>query len=251
MKNTSTTLPASGVIFIGLMFFSVCHTYSQKTSLNSIPAMSEIRLFLAPDESSVVIATLKPGEALSPVADILAGDGIRWYLVRTKSGALGWMKQKNTDESKRIEKLFKALPAEPLHISTESSGDLGSRTISVPVEMDGTWIVVPVTFNRALRAHLQLDTGASVTMVSSRIANNLRLSTLGSRRGVTVGGIITVPTARVNSVNVGGAEVNDMVVSIHDFSPHPRIDGLLGMDFLKHFLVSLDTHRKLLILGPR
>jgi len=98
---------------------------------------------------------------------------------------------------------------------------------------------------------LQLDTGASVTMVSSRVANKLGLSTLGSRRGVTVGGIITVPTARVNSLNVGGAEVNDMVVSIHDFSPHPRIDGLLGMDFLKHFLVSLDAHRKLLVLGPR
>jgi len=251
MKSTRTKFPASAVVFISLIFFSVCNTYSQAASVNSIPAMSEIQLFLAPDESSVVIATLKPGEALSPIADILAGEGIRWYLVRAKSGALGWMKQKNTAESKKIDNFFKALPVEPLDISTDSSGNLGSRTISVPVEMDGTWIVVPVTFNRALRAHLQLDTGASVTMVSSRIANKLGLSTLGSRRGVTVGGIITVPTARVNSLNVGGAEVNDMVVSIHDFSPHPRIDGLLGMDFLKHFLVSLDTHRKLLVLGPR
>jgi predicted aspartyl protease len=117
--------------------------------------------------------------------------------------------------------------------------------------MDGTWIVVPVTFNRALSAHLQLDTGASVTMVSSRIASNLGLVTLGSKRGVTVGGIITVPTARLNSLNVGAAEVNDLVVSIHNFSAHPRIEGLLGMDFLKHFHVSLDADRKLLLLGRR
>jgi predicted aspartyl protease len=117
--------------------------------------------------------------------------------------------------------------------------------------MDGTWIVVPVTFNHVLRAHLQLDTGASATMVSSRIANNLGLITLGSKRGITVGGIITVPIARLNSLNVGGAEVSDLVISIHNFSPHPRIDGLLGMDFLKHFHVSLNADRKLLVLGPR
>jgi aspartyl protease family protein len=98
---------------------------------------------------------------------------------------------------------------------------------------------------------LQLDTGASSTLVSNRIANNLGLSPLGSRQGLTVGGIITVSAARLNSLKVGDAEVNDLVVSIHDFSTNPRIEGLLGMDFLKHFHVSLDARRKLLVLGPR
>jgi hypothetical protein len=42
-----------------------------------------------------------------------------------------------------------------------------------------------------------------------------------------------------------------LVISIHNFSPHPRIDGLLGMDFLKHFHVSLNVDCKLLLLGPR
>jgi predicted aspartyl protease len=239
------------------VLFGVFNTYAQTLTTHSIPTAREIQLFIAPDESSAVIATLNPGDDLSPVADVLNGEGIRWYLVKAKNGAIGWTKRKNneeTEELRKIEKFFKSLPVEPsLPVSTDSpfSGDSGSRTISVPVEMSGTWIVVPVTFNRALRAYLQLDTGASTTLVSSRIAKNLSLRPLGSRRGVTVSGIITVSVARLSSLKVGDAEVNDLVVSIHDFSPHPHVEGLLGMDFLKRFHVSLDARRKLLVLGPR
>jgi len=254
MKTRLTKLKATW-ISTTFVFFGVCNTYSQAaTTHNAFPTMSEIQLLVAPDESSAVIATLNPGDDLSPVADILVGEGIRWYMIKAKNGAMGWIKQQDTAESKKIEKFFKSLPVEPsLPVSANStlSGKSGPKTISVPVEMNGTWIVVPVTFNRALRAYLQLDTGASSTLVSNRIANNLGLSPLGSRQGLTVGGIITVSAARLNSLKVGDAEVNDLVVSIHDFSTNPRIEGLLGMDFLKHFHVSLDARRKLLVLGPR
>lgn len=252
-KTTVTKLKAAW-LSTTFVFFGVFNTYVQTATIHPIPTASEIQLFIAPDESSAVIATLNPDDELSPVADILIGEGIRWYLVKVKNGAIGWIKRKNTEELRKIEKFFKSLPVEPsLPVSTDApfSGDSASRTISVPVEMNGTWIVVPVTFNRALRGYLQLDTGASTTLVSSRIAKNLSLSPLGSRRGVTVGGIITVSAARLSSLKVGDAEVNDLIVSIHDFSPHPRVEGLLGMDFLKHFHVSIDARRKLLVLGPR
>jgi len=117
--------------------------------------------------------------------------------------------------------------------------------------MNGASVIVPVTFNGALTANLVLDTGATVTVVSRRIASNLALRTLGASKVGTVGGVITVPLARLGSLKVGEAEVHDLVVSIHDFSADPRIEGLLGLDFLKHFHVSLDARRRLLILGPR
>jgi predicted aspartyl protease len=188
------------------------------------------------------------------LADTLVGEGTRWYLVKAKNGMVGWIRQSDTDESRKLEKFFKSLPVEPslpVSLDASPSGARTPNTITVPVEMNGSWVIVPVTFNRALKAYLQLDTGASSTLVSRRIANNLGLSPLGSRQGVTVGGIITVPAARLVSLRVGEAEVNDLVVSIHDFSPDPRVEGLLGMDFLKHFHVSLDARRRLLILGPR
>jgi hypothetical protein len=111
MKHARTKLPASGVVFISLLFFSVCST--QTANANSILAVSERQLFLAPDESSDVIAVLKPGEALSLVADILAGEGIRWYLIRVKTGALGWMKPKNTAESKESKSSSNHCPLDP------------------------------------------------------------------------------------------------------------------------------------------
>jgi hypothetical protein len=57
--------------------------------------------------------------------------------------------------------------------------------------------------------------------------------------------------ARIESVKVGEAEVSNLVVAIHDFSQDPRFEGLLGLDFLRHFQVSLDPRKQLLTLIPR
>ena len=203
-----------------------------------------------------MVETIKKGEQIFPLADTLGGEGVRWYLVKAKSGTVGWMKQSASDDSKGIEKFFKSLPTEPsLSLSdvvqSSSSGGPGPNTFTVPIVVNGASVVVPVMFNGALKANLALDTGATITVVSSRIANILALSASAATKVATVGGIITVSLARVRSLKVGDAEVQDLLVSVHDFSPDPRIEGLLGLDFLKHFHVSLDSRRRLLVLGPR
>jgi predicted aspartyl protease len=105
--------------------------------------------------------------------------------------------------------------------------------------------------NGVLRANLALDTGATVTVVSRRIAKSLALTPSGTSKVGTVGGLVTLPFARLGSLKVGDAEVQDLVISIHDFSLDPRIEGLLGLNFLKNFHFSLDAKRNLLLLGPR
>ena len=253
-------MPRSPALIYLLLVFSFCHeAYSETVAPQSaFPASTDngTRLFLAPNESSAVIETLTKDDEISPLADTLVPEGIRWYLVKTKTGTIGWVRQSDSDEVKKLEKFFKALPAEAsLPISLDAvpsrSGTSGQSAIRVPVEINGSWIIVPVTFNGAVKASLQLDTGASSTLVSRRIANSLSLSPLGLRRAATVSGSITLSVARVSSLKVGSAEIRDLVVAIHDFSPDPRVEGLLGFDFLKHFHVSLDARRKLLILGPR
>jgi hypothetical protein len=42
-----------------------------------------------------------------------------------------------------------------------------------------------------------------------------------------------------------------LLVMIHDFSPDPSYEGLLGFDFLSHFHLSLDLQKSLLVLTPR
>jgi predicted aspartyl protease/SH3-like domain-containing protein len=243
------------LIFTVFVLCSVGKTSQAVTADHSLPTTDQIQLFTAPDESSTVVATLKSSDEISPLADILVGESTRWYLVKAKKGTVGWIKQSDTEQSRKLEKFFKALPSEPsLSITIAPSSPSGSSTrnaITVPVAMNGSSVVVPVMLNGVLSAKLALDTGATITVVSRRIASSLALSPLGASRVGTVGGVVTLPLARLRSLKVGDAEVQDLVVSIHDFSPDPRIEGLLGLDFLKNFHVSLDVRRSLLVLGPR
>jgi predicted aspartyl protease len=255
LRRGDATKLKLALIFTSLVLFAVGKHSQAATAHNSLPVGSEIQLFTTPDESSGVVAILKSGDEISPLADTLVGEGARWYLVRAKNGTVGWIRQSDTDQSRKLEKFFKALPAEPslpVTITPSSlTGSSGRNTITVPVVMNGSSVIVPVTFNGALGANLALDTGATITVVSRRIASSLALSPLGTSKVGTVGGIVTLPLARLKSLKVGDAEVQDLVVSIHDFSPDPRIEGLLGLDFLKNFHVSLDARRNLLVLGPR
>ena len=57
--------------------------------------------------------------------------------------------------------------------------------ITIPVKIDGPKIVVPVTFkngNSSTTGYLAVDTGAAQTMVSKRIARDLRLLSMGSQK---------------------------------------------------------------------
>jgi predicted aspartyl protease len=112
-------------------------------------------------------------------------------------------------------------------------------------------VIVSVIFNNNTAANLLLDTGASRTMISSRIARNLRLQAIGSGRGYGIGGVVTVSTARIESVRLGEVEMQNLLVMIHDFSPDPNYEGLLGFDFLSQFHMSLDLQKAMLVLTPR
>ena len=98
---------------------------------------------------------------------------------------------------------------------------------------------------------LVLDTGAGQTMISKRIANDLRLYSTGAGTRIGVGGAVSVPTATLDAVRVGDADVKNMRVSIHDLPFNAFEEGLLGMDFLGRFQMSLDIEKRVLILSPR
>jgi predicted aspartyl protease len=52
-------------------------------------------------------------------------------------------------------------------------------------------------------------------------------------------------------LQVGTAQAENVAVAIHDLPDIPeQIEGLLGMSFLKHFLVTLDAEHARLILRP-
>jgi predicted aspartyl protease len=217
---------------------------------------SEIKLFVAADESSEVVATFNKRERYVPLAEATGIDGAKWYLVKFETGATGWIKETDKEETKKLASLFKPVPLElsfpkPKEISSASSDSASGNRIAVPVESNGSSVIVRVTFNGSLTANLALDTGATTTVISRRIARSLRLATLGSRTMFGIGGSVNAPVAHVDSVRVGEAEVSNLAVSILDFSSDPRIEGLLGLNFLNQFEFSLDARKRQLLLVRR
>ena len=220
---------------------------------------NDLSLLSAPDESSQVLTTLQKGDDFFLIGDSVGAGGQKWYLIKTKKGTVGWLKSTDTEDSKKLADFFRSLPSSevtslaPIEISPlPSSPSLSGKSITVPLEMSGSLAIVQVVLNRSLKAYMAIDTGATTTLISRRIATALRLNLLGSRISIaTANGTITAPLARLGSVKVGEAEVYNLIVPVHDFSFNPRVEGLLGLDFLKQFHVSIDSRRQLLSLAPR
>ena len=217
--------------------------------------LGAVLIYSAPDETSLPIGALAPGESVTPIAETQAAGGAKWFLIKSKTAVTGWIKQSDSDQANKIDKFFKSQPAEysdvPAAIPNLSSAAAPRGTMLVPVLTARPSAIVTVTLNQTITGNLMLDTGATHTVISQRLAGILSLRPVGRSTVQTVGGVITVTISRLRSLKVGAAEVSDLPVVIHDFSRDPRIDGLLGMDFLGRYRFGLDAQRQVLILSPR
>ena len=130
-----------------------------------------------------------------------------------------------------------------------------SHTITVPMTSIGGSLTVPVQLNGEQTVQLILDTGATMTVLSTQVANELGITSDPLSQVTTVntaGGPIQVNLTHLHTVEVGKAKAQNVSVAVHDLpDAQPDIDGLLGMSFLKHFLVTLDTKQRTLHLRPR
>ncbi len=217
---------------------------------------AKISLFATPDEFATPLATISRGEELSAMAETVGVGGAKWYLVKIKSGAIGWIKGSDAEVLKKLEGQFKPLPpppssATPLDIPLTTGTTSSRNAIVVAVEVTGSAVLVPVTLNRAIQTRMVLDTGATFSVLSRQIASSLRLKP-GSRVTLqTANGKVSAPLAQLGSLKVGEAEAFNLTIAIQDISSNPGLGGLLGLDFLSRYHTSLDSRRQLLTLGPR
>ena len=130
-----------------------------------------------------------------------------------------------------------------------------SGEITVPLTKISGSLVVQVLLNQERTAQLILDTGASMTVLSTAAAIDLGILGTTDNELLTVntaGGSVQVNMNYLASLNVGAAQATNVAVVIHDLPDIPeQIEGLLGMSFLKHFLVTLDAEHARLILRPK
>jgi len=136
----------------------------------------------------------------------------------------------------------------------EQGTGLANHAVEVPLQQVGHLFVATVKLNGEQDARLIVDTGASHSIVSHRLAVELGLysdSSMGTATMNTVGGPVQAPMARIKSIRLAEAEVKDSVVVIHDLPDSPAgVEGLLGLSALRQFQVTLDPTRKVLSLQP-
>ena len=137
---------------------------------------SEIQIFATPDQSSLLVESIKDGESLLPLAEMTTG-GLKWFMVKTRNGNVGWIKAGDNKAAKRVEGHFRSLPNEISVIRSSSKPESASKistkgAIAIPVKIRGSKVIVSVTFNDSIAANLLLDTGASRTMISTRTARD-------------------------------------------------------------------------------
>jgi predicted aspartyl protease len=119
----------------------------------------------------------------------------------------------------------------------------------------GAALTVPVHVNGSGPYRFVLDTGATLTCVNSRVAAELELpeqrGMTGMGAGVASSGRMRL--VRVDSLRVGGAAAAGLTACELDLAHVEalgiEIDGLLGLNFLREYRVTLDFEREVLILG--
>jgi len=140
-------------------------------------------------------------------------------------------------------------------LNEENQDRLLNEDITVPLTKNGGSFVVHVMLNQERSAQLIVDTGASMTVLSTQVAIDLGILGTTDNELLTVntaGGSVQVNLNYLSSITVGTGQATHVAVAIHDLPDIPEpIEGLLGMSFLKHFLVTLDAEHARLILRPR
>jgi clan AA aspartic protease (TIGR02281 family) len=121
-----------------------------------------------------------------------------------------------------------------------------SSKASVPFEKHGSVVIVKATLNGKAPVKLILDTGASFTMISSATAKHLDIDTNQNPRSMpfqTANGMIQAPLINLDSIAVAGLELKNLTAAVHDALPDPEVAGLLGLNFLTHFRLDIDSEK--------
>lgn len=245
---------AVGLSLAGILALAPAANAQTHSSLRPIETSRDLRLFTAPDESSPQIETPRPMASFSPLGEATSSEGTKWYLIKTSDGTTGWIKGGRSDAAEKAKAFFRSsndkFTSAPA-LETLPAAQKSSSPAVVPLRMTGSAAFVSVMLNQTLQANMLMDTGATYTLVSRRIASALHL--YESSRAVlsTANGLVNVPLATLQSVKVGAAEALHLTVAIQDISMHAGVDGLLGLDFLSRFHTSIDSRQQRLILAPR
>lgn len=123
----------------------------------------------------------------------------------------------------------------------------------IPIELSGNEIFLRLRVNGSEPLWFVLDTGAGSTVISTRAAEALGLKLEGSHQARGAGGQVPSSVVRGVRLDIGGTRLEDLsataiaLTSIENAMGR-RIDGILGYEFFRRFVVELDYENLLVSL---
>jgi len=160
---------------------------------------------------------------------------------------------KRYDDEPAPKRPASAPAARPPDASGTDSAPPPSKPASTPIVLQSVdpasdHIVVDATFDGSATQRMIVDTGATLTNISSATARRLGVSSTTPFSFIaaeTANGTTILPVIRARSVTVGTARVEDMPVVVND----AMSEGLLGVDFLGNFTYQVDAAMQTLTLS--
>ncbi len=127
--------------------------------------------------------------------------------------------------------------------------DAGISVDKIKINHRGNIIILPeVTVNNRLKLSMLLDTGASYMVITQKQANSLGLRNFKNVKLSTANGIVTGKLTTLKSVKVGNSESKNVAAVILPDATSGRVQGILGLSFLKNYKYTIDRKNSLLIL---
>jgi clan AA aspartic protease (TIGR02281 family) len=124
-----------------------------------------------------------------------------------------------------------------------------SAAEELPLRIAGTQFVVEASLDGGHPVALLIDTGAAMTVIRAETLARMGYS-MSERQELfaTAGGVVEAPVVMLDSLTLGNSTIHQLPVGALALEMHGQIDGLLGMNFLRHFEFRIDQDEKLLFL---
>ncbi len=126
--------------------------------------------------------------------------------------------------------------------------------VTFPYRRMGNSIIVKVSINGGPELDFILDTGAEITLISPEASVELGIKSSGKSIDVIgVGGVArSARLCNLREVSISGARVRNLQAVIKAIPPlnEVRIVGLIGQDFINHFVMNLDPAGNTITLSP-
>jgi PDZ domain-containing protein/aspartyl protease len=121
----------------------------------------------------------------------------------------------------------------------------GKSALKIPFDLSNNLIILQVRVNKSRPLNFIFDTGAGVSVIDPKTARALRLKEQGKLKLGATGGSVESGLIKGVSLGIPGVEVFDQTistVSLESLTPlfGFRLDGIIGHDFIKNFVVEID-----------